>query len=834
MIPFRCTLWILAAAIIVAGAASGAQFSTTRDSAERPDLLPRHERWHRFPQVESVCFDRQHRAWFTFAKAASVDEIKRQVERSRSLAAPWVEGARVLLFDSAGRIWISPRGSLLLAYDPEAGEWIERPAIGAIGPDDLLLHHREHYFTSSMAEDSDGRIFAADGCGCHVYDHGTWSYQLFNSALGAGSPQSQLLGDWMSVIGLAQDDHGRVYAWNRSVYTTGFAGCQVHDRNGWRRIVENVGAPRGRIAAIVPLRGGRILVCPRGTPAFITGAGGDSGDEAKWIRDEIALLGHEAFAKREAAQWRLISYGAVALPALKAASAESPSPEVRIRAARCIKAIEQAGAKPLVDGRELVVTRVLDQGGVGDAYLWAGPGADPAKPREPTVWRIDADGRLAPAPSLLVQGIPTWGPVANSGGRLLIASDLLLLAKDGKQVPLTDGSDGPIVDLFGIGKDGRIFFRTWLGVIGLDPAAPDARPGLPATSETIRPGRQACLTADGHLVAKLGGPNHGFLSLFEHGRWTELPAPEGQPDVGYFTSIQPLRDGGLIARQELNRKVLLWERGRWSVFDDTRALVEGKSDFLVKQIDNSMGDSGDEARIRVDARQALWCPATNQLSVWDNGHWLPEPDVRSASPIRDCLPVFGRRLMLVSDRQKRAFLVRIEAGALKFSPYPAASNFPFNVYPNIRVVSMDSAGRCFFPQRNEDVLLFEGAGMQRLHAIGLPCLEDSAHRIWFTDATRHVLTMLESNRIRVQFKDESISNESTVVEDKDHTYWTNTTRGLLHLKFRADGGIETFGPAYSRGIPAVGVRGMWIDAERNLWMSTGGRLYRVQLPEADR
>jgi hypothetical protein len=103
----RFPVWAIAWAMIVAGA-SGAQRRAAPDAAERPELLPRHERWIRFPQVQSVCIDRERRAWFVLAEAASIDEIKRQVERSVALAAPWVGGGRILLFDSAGRVWISP------------------------------------------------------------------------------------------------------------------------------------------------------------------------------------------------------------------------------------------------------------------------------------------------------------------------------------------------------------------------------------------------------------------------------------------------------------------------------------------------------------------------------------------------------------------------------------------------------------------------------------------------------------------------------------------------------------------------------------------------------
>jgi hypothetical protein len=683
-----------------------------------------------------------------------------------------------------------------------------------------------------MIEDSEGRVFAVDQRGCHLYDHGTWSYQPFQDS-DVRSPGRRPPYDIGVIVALTRDDEGRVYAWNVNRRNSDFHGCLVHGRQGWRKVLETAGTPPGQLAAMIPLRGGRVLVCPGGGPAFIFRGGDGSPEEVHRIRDEIALLGNEAFDTREAAQRRLIGRGEAILPQLRAAMRTSPVPEIRVRAARIINAIEKIGAKPLVDGRELLVRKALCRSGVGDAYLWARPGVDAANPGRSTVWHIDADGLLTPAPAALTEDMPTWGLLADSGGRAFVASDLLLLLKNGRSTALTDWGDGPINRLFGIDRNGRIFFKTPLGVIGVDPESPDTRPALPVTSEPVRPAG-VCLTADGKMCAKLAAPGHGFLSLFEHGRWSELPAPNNDPDALGIGYIQPLRDGALIARQIDGRDALLFEGGQWTVFKDLRQLVEAKADLLAKQIDNALPGMGSFQYIRVDARGALWIADKDRLSVWDDGHWAANPNGRIVWPIFDCLPVYGGRLMLVSDRQKQPFMVRIEAGALKASPYPAASNFPFNIYPNIRVLGVDSGGRCYFPQRNEDVLLFEGAGMQRLHAIGLPCLEDSAHRIWFADSMRHVLTMLERDRIRVEFRDESISRESAVVEDKDHTYWTNTSGGLLHLKLRPEGRIETFGPAYSRGIPAVRVRGMWIDAERNLWMWILDRLYRIQLPEQGR
>jgi ligand-binding sensor domain-containing protein len=194
------------------------------------------------------------------------------------------------------------------------------------------------------------------------------------------------------------------------------------------------------------------------------------------------------------------------------------------------------------------------------------------------------------------------------------------------------------------------------------------------------------------------------------------------------------------------------------------------------------------------------------------------------------MPVFGGHLMLLSNRQGHAALARIDSGAVTSSAYPAAASNTISWYQNIRNLDVDSAGHCYIPRRDGSVLLFDAHGFHVLPAIGLPRMEDSAHRIWFVDPQRHVLTALDPGGARAEFHDEALSEQCSIVEDKDHTYWTYTPRGLLHLSLGQDGLIQSFGPVYSRGIPSQDLTGMWIDPQRNLWLATRVRLFRAQLP----
>lgn len=797
----------------------------TQPSAERADLAPRHERWMRYPaEVRSVCFDRHRRAWFTLARGVPLDQMKREVERAEKLSVPWVDGVKIFLFDSAGRIWLSPQPQLLLGYDPKSGEWIEKLAVGFKEPGNAP-GNREHNFTGAMLEDSEGRIFATDESGCHIYDHGVWTYQTLNDANVAYAPRAVPEPEH-GPIGLTRDDDGRVYAWELGGREGGFPGCQVHSRDGWKQILTTAGNPPGRILAIIPLKESQILVCPNGGAAFTLPMFDTPEAETKQIRDEIALLGNDVFATREDAERRLISHGENAVAELKAALGQSPAPEVRLRGRRILKAIEQPGGKPQVDGHTLVVMRAVFHDGVGDAYLWARPGVDPADRRQLELWHLGADGHLASAPAELAENLPLGGMAVDKRG-LLSAGQSLVLLKDGKQTELTDVSDGPIQHLYGIDKGGRIYLRTLAGIISIDPAAPETRPTLPITSDAIFAGN-VCKTADGKMCARLTDPGHGYLSLFENGKWTELSAPPNEPDFRSFSYIQPLRGGGLIAQQRGH--ALLFESGQWSVFDDLRKLIEAKSDLLIKQIDNALPGVESPYVIRVDARNAIWWAQPNRLSVWDKGHWLPEADAQIVSPLRDCLPVFGGRLMLLSNRQGQAALAHIESGAITSSAYPAAASSAINWYQNVRNLDIDSTGNCYIPRRDGSVLQFDSHGFRMLPAIGLPRMEDSARRIWFVDPQRHVLTALDPGGSRAEFHDQSLSEQCAIVEDNDHTYWTYTPRGLLHLSLSPDRIIRASGPAYSRGIPSQDITGMWIDPQRNLWLATRVRLYRAQLP----
>ena len=78
--------------------------------------------------------------------------------------------------------------------------------------------------------------------------------------------------------------------------------------------------------------------------------------------------------------------------------------------------------------------------------------------------------------------------------------------------------------------------------------------------------------------------------------------------------------------------------------------------------------------------------------------------------------------------------------------------------------------------------------------------------------------------------EETLSEDSTIVEEKSGSYWVNTRSGLRHLMMDNQGKLKAEGDYYEKGLPKGTCNGMWVDAERALWYSGSGRLYRIALP----
>jgi hypothetical protein len=174
----------------------------------RSDLIPKSVYWQVLPSdVHDVKIDRTGRAWFELEGSSSVADVKRQIESATREPAPFVRGAHLLLFDSAGRIWICPSPTTLLAYEPQTGTWIERELPRQTSTGGVVVN-----FCGPAVEDKTGNIFVADRLGCHVFDHGKWSYQPFYEL---NFRNGNFFGDphQFYVPSMVADDRGRVFAW---------------------------------------------------------------------------------------------------------------------------------------------------------------------------------------------------------------------------------------------------------------------------------------------------------------------------------------------------------------------------------------------------------------------------------------------------------------------------------------------------------------------------------------------------------------------------------------------------------------------------------------------
>ena len=144
---------------------------------------------------------------------------------------------------------------------------------------------------------------------------------------------------------------------------------------------------------------------------------------------------------------------------------------------------------------------------------------------------------------------------------------------------------------------------------------------------------------------------------------------------------------------------------------------------------------------------------------------------------------------------------------------------------------VDSRDRLWLPRSPDSAAVLDHGQTDVLPDTGLPRLEDSTGRVWFVNATDKKLVVIGPDAQRMEWRDEAITDQTTVVENKG-LYCFNTTRGLRHLVVVASASLRLKGDdaAYERGIPKGTCDGMWLDREGALWFCTPGRLYHFEVP----
>lgn len=616
-IEFLIVLMVLSGAA-PAGAATG----------ERADLLPRHVYWQDYPSdVRTVKIDRDGRPWFEMNGVAPIDEMKRQVERSAELQAPWVKGAKILLFDSADRVWLMPSPDLLLGFDPKTREWLEH-STGAASASDRASGEFAHALCGAAIEDGDGRVFFADRNGCHVLHHGTWSYQAF---YGLNYQKNRFFGDSHDFYPpmFVRDEHGRIYAWtpwgwNGTSGTLGFWECE-HGR--WRQLLTEAGERPGRLSAVVPLHGGRALVCPEVGRVFVTRVDSDDQEDPAILREDIQMLGASGFKRRREAERRVLERGPHVLPLLRRAMEGPIGPEQRARLVHIVRLLEHAPPDPQVDGYTLSNARVWGRDTRGNTVLWAdaiGPGEQQGRT---AAWLVSADGDVAPAPTPIAR----WNPrsmLADARGDLFLGNYQhgLGVIDQGKLVRLNDDCDLPLDELLGEDRDGRVYAHNQWQTVAIDRKAPDTRRGLAVSVfDLAGPRGVACKDSRGRTFAKLAGAAHPFLSVFEHGGWSDIPVPKGGHPLADLTFLQPLSEGALLAQESPGGEAYFFDGRRWSACRNLRQLVETHYGPLCRLIDRPNVADDQYTGLWIDGGQTIRLYEWGHLSAYDGRQWQQLP-----------------------------------------------------------------------------------------------------------------------------------------------------------------------------------------------------------------
>lgn len=825
----RRVLWF-----IVALASAGANAASGPQAVERSDLLPHHVRWQTYPSdVIGVRIDRQGRPWFELDGNATIEQVKSQVERVMTLKAPWVRGARIVFFDSAGRVWLCPRPGLLLGYEPNSRQWIEREAAGDRGGDPSSTATSDASFGSAI-EDRDGRIFVGDRGGCHVFDHGRWSYQPFYQL---NIAKNLYFGDAhrFEEPVFALDARGRVYAWapwGRGG-CTGTLGFWVHEQDRWEQVMTEVGQNPGHVAAVVPLGEQQVLVCPELGFVCLMRVDLDDPADAQRIGRDIELLGADDFRQRREAERQIIARGPHVLPKLREALSAARSPEQRVRLQQTISVLERKPIEPRINEFRLANARYWGRDARGGIVLWADTVGPDGRAGRTAAWIVNPPDEVEPAP----EAITDWTPqsmLLDSKGRLFLAhyQKGLAVLQGEKLSRITDDSDLPFDTIVGEDNDGRVYVQGHSQVVAIDLDAPDTRRTLPVTAFELSSNRDmACLDCDGRTLAKLLGPSHSFLRLFDTGQWHDLPTPRTPAALEDFTYCQPLRGGGLVVEEQPGGRSYYFDGTNWSEYAGLHELIAKNYETLVLRLDNARPGMNAYTKLRLGAGNTIWCVEWGRLAAYDGRRWRYcmgyELHGLKLAAVRACMALPGGRGVALWDGQA-AYLAQMSDSGITVLPLqkpPAAAELH-------GIPWVDSRERLWFSRSPDSAAVFDRGRTEVLPDTGLPRLEDSAGRVWFVNAANKKLVVIGPDARRMEWHDEAITDQTTVLENKG-SYWFNTTRGLRHLVVVASRSLSLNGDGapYERGIPKGTCDGMWIDREGALWFCTPGRLYRIELSE---
>ena len=149
------------------------------------------------------------------------------------LDVPWVKSAKILLFDSSGRVWLTVGTDLLLGTTHRQRNRSEQGDREQSGGN---IDQGAHAICGPAIEDNAGRIYVGDREGCHYFENGQWKYQPFyelNKTRGLYFGESRQF----YIPTFRKDERGRIFAWTQwgPEGCTGTLGFWVHEGATWHQ-----------------------------------------------------------------------------------------------------------------------------------------------------------------------------------------------------------------------------------------------------------------------------------------------------------------------------------------------------------------------------------------------------------------------------------------------------------------------------------------------------------------------------------------------------------------------------------------------------------------------
>ena len=823
--------------------------SAIAEAQERTEFQLKESRWQTMPSVvKDVKVDHDGRAWFELREYADLEQCKRQIERSVSLERPWVAGAKLVLFDRSGRIWLLPRtdGRLLLGYDPKSKEWlqrrIEKPAD---------TKHYSDTFSDRAWQSHTGQLYFASRHGVHVLDEGEWS---FKSLFQDNVAESKYYGNTKVFADpeFAQDADGKVFLWARwgKYGWTGTLGYFTHDGETWQHVRQASGREIERLSSVVPLANGALLVCPKADEAFLTSQANNELAIQKKVAADIKLLGDSSFAEREAATKRLVSVITVAIKQVRREVELATAPEVKARLALLIRNFEQDVKAPKVDGHILSNARHFCSDDQGRAWIWASSAVTPSGQRVRDSFVIlDPEGGIEIAPS----GTKGWYPNSTLLGR----NGLVYFARyrkgcvafEGERcIAITDANQTSYRYILGEDERGRIYLSDERSIAVYQPKLPDLRASLPTTIYSVVHGdTSVCQDDQGKMWAKLVGDDKPFLSVFESGVWCDVKPPGNDKAFDRFVVLLPLSQGGLIALPSTSGPACLYDGSDWRQYKNLRTLVEEEYELLSKRIDNRRFGRDFYAKLRTDDRGRVWVVESTKCAVFDGRRWLDvDTEIEKINSkfhqFKHCLPVSGGKRMLVSNSSRKRdanFLVGVEDGKVLVERSKSLGSREIDSdYVTRSGLWLDRRGRVLLPVNNDTSMVLKSVNEppETLADTGFPRFQDRAGGVWYLNSKAKRLVVVLPNGKRQSIIDDGFHATTSIVEDRAGSFWIGTSQGLLQVKRQSEDadGLHIV-RHFEKDVPRGSCLGMFVDDE-NLWFYGPGpaqayRLYRVVLPK---